>query len=174
MISAKNVPVGTLAWFINNFLCLKAWLGKGPKGAKNISGFKQIENLKLKTNWKMPTPESRPTEVLSTLLPAGSTKQSTLLKFCPAVSQWKLSIYDVETNCADPQADKTKQVYWWNKYAFNSTGNITVSSVSAHGNNLTWLSALSAAPAYSIIYLCSKYCGRIRAEWHVRCCTNIS
>lgn len=91
-----------------------------------------------------------------------------------SLSQWKWSVYHVETNCADPQADKTKQVNWWNKYAFNSTGKMKVSSVSAPGNNLIWFSALSATPAYTIVHLCSKYCGRVRAGKCVRCCTNIS
>lgn len=163
------------AWFINDLLCLKTWLGKGPKGAEHISVFKQIENLKLKTNWKTPIPEPRPAEVLSTHLPPGSTEQSALLKFCPAVS---LSGNDqfimLKQTVLTHRQIKPKQVNWWNKYAFNSTGKMKVSSVSAPGNNLTWLSALSATPAYTIICLCSKYCGTIRAEWCVRCCTNIS
>lgn len=113
----------TLDWFINDLLCLKTWLGKRPKGAEHISGFKQIENLKLKTNWKMPVPESRPVEVLSTHLPAGNTKQAALLKFCTAVS---LSRNDqfimLKQTVLTHRQIKPKQVNWWNKYAFNSTG----------------------------------------------------
>lgn len=165
----------TLAWLINDLLCLKAWLGKGPKGAEHISGFKQNENWKLKTNWKMPIPESRPAEVPSTHLPAGSTKQWTLLRFCPAVS---LSGNDqfimLKQTVLIPRQIKPKQVNWWNKYAFNSAGKMKVPSVSAPGSNLTEFSALSATPPYTVIYLCSKYCGRIMAGWCVRCCTNIT
>lgn len=54
-------------------LCLKTGLGKGPKGAEHISGFKQTEKHQSQS------PE------LGTRLPAGSTKQSTVPKFYPAV-----------------------------------------------------------------------------------------
>lgn len=39
-----------------------------------------------------------------------------------------------------------------------------VSAVPAIGNNLTWLLALSAIPAHILIYLRSKYCGRIKGS----------
>lgn len=44
-----------------------------------------------------------------------------------------------------------------------------VSAVWAIGSNLTCLLALSPILAYTIIYICSKNCGRIKAELHVRC-----
>lgn len=69
---------------------------------------------------------------------------------------------------------KSKQVNWENKYAFNFVRKMKVSAVRAIGSNRTCLLALSAILAYTIIYLCSKNCGIIKAELHVRCCKNTS